>query len=84
MQLDKEVNLNDSALDKIIGVYSATFKKNQTLSIYKNDGKLYMDLSNGTGKHMLMQPLSNTLFVLPDVKLIRTTCEIVLENGRVA
>ncbi len=83
-QLDKEVILNDSALDKIAGVYSATFKKNQTLTIYKNDGKLYMDLSNGTGKHMLMQPLSNTMFLLPDVKQIRTTCEVVLENGKVS
>ena len=83
MQIDKEVILTDSAIDKIKGVYSATFKKNQTLTIYKNDEKLYMDLSNGTGKHMLMQPLSYTLFVLPDVKQIRTTCEVVLENGKV-
>ena len=42
-----------------------------------------MDLSNGTGKHMLMQPLSDTVFFLPDVKRIRTTCEFILENGKV-
>lgn len=82
-QIDKEIVLNDSVLDNYTGVYSATFKKNQTLTIYKDDGKLYMDLSNGTGKHMLMQPLSDTEFLLPDVKRIRTTCEFTIENGKV-
>ena len=83
MQLDKEVTLSDAVMNKYTGVYSATFKKNQMLTISKKDGKLYMDLSNGTGKHMLVQPLSDTLFVLPDIKQIRTTCEFVIENGRV-
>jgi hypothetical protein len=61
----------------MLETYSATFKKNQTLTIYKKDGKLYMYISNGTGKHMLMQPLSDTDFLLPDVKQVRTTCEFV-------
>jgi hypothetical protein len=52
-QLDKEVVLNDSLLDKYAGVYSSLSKKPDKLTIYKNDGNLYMDLSNGTGKHML-------------------------------
>jgi CubicO group peptidase (beta-lactamase class C family) len=82
-QIDNEVVLNDSALDKYEGFYIATFKKNQTLTIIKKDEKLYMDLSNGTGKHMLMQPLSDTRFLLPDVKQKRTTCDFILEKGKV-
>jgi len=82
-ELAKEIVLNDSVLNTYVGTYSATFKKNQTLHIYKNDGKLYLDLSNGTGKHMLMQSLSATEFLLPDVKMIRTTCEFKIENGKV-
>jgi len=82
-QLDKDVAVGESLLAKYVGTYSATFKKNQTLTIYKNDGKLYMDLSNGTGKHMVMQPLSDTDFLLPDVKQVRTTCEFILESGKV-
>jgi len=81
--LEKEVAVSDTLLDKYVGTYSATFKKNQTLTICKKDGKLYMDLSNGTGNQMLMQPLSDTEFLLPDVRRIRTTCDFVLEKGKV-
>lgn len=42
-----------------------------------------MALSNGSGRHMLLQPLSETSFILPDVKRIRTICEFLLENGSV-
>jgi len=82
-QLDKEVTLSDSLLDKYVGVYSALPKKIDKATIYKNNGKLYMDLSNRTGKHMLMQPLSDTEFLLPDVKRIRTTLKFIIENGKI-
>ncbi len=82
-QLDKEVVLNDSLLDKYAGIYSYSSKKTAKLTIYKNDGKLYVDLSNGTGKHMLMQPLSDTEFLLPDVKRVRTTFKFIVENGKI-
>jgi len=32
---------------------------------------------------MVMQPLSATLFLLPDVLRIRTTAEFIRENGKV-
>ncbi|MBE7173283.1 MAG: serine hydrolase [Williamsia sp.] len=80
---DKEVVLDDAALDKNTGTYAATFKENQTLTIYKDHGKLYMDLSNGTGKHMVMLPLSDTQFLLPDIKQMRTICTFILEEGNV-
>ncbi|MBS1529918.1 MAG: serine hydrolase [Bacteroidetes bacterium] len=81
--MDNEVAVSDSILNKYAGTYSATFKKNQTMTIHKKEGKLYMDLSNGTGKNLLMVPLSETLFLLPDIKSIRTTGEFIIENGKV-
>ncbi len=83
-QLQKEVTVNDTILNKYVGVYAATFKKNTTLTISKKDGKLYMDLSNGTGKNMVMLPQSDTKFLLPDVKRIKTTCEFIIENGAIS
>ena len=74
--------MSDAVLDEYIGTYSATFNKS-TLTIYKRDGKLYGDLYNGTGKKMVLIPLSQTKFLLPDVKRITTTFEFVKENGKV-
>ncbi|HSC53272.1 MAG TPA: serine hydrolase domain-containing protein [Phnomibacter sp.] len=82
-RLEKEVVLVEADLDKFIGVYAATVDKKETLTIYKKDGRLYMDLSNKTGRRMWLQPLSATEFILPDVRRVRTTCEFILENGKV-
>lgn len=82
-ELDKDVTPSIAGLAKYVGTYSATFKENQTLTVYENEGKLYIDLSNGTGKHILMQPLSATEFLLPDVKWQRTACEFVFKYGKV-
>ncbi len=81
--LEKEATVNDALLDEYIGTYQAVIKKSETLTIYKEQGKLYMDLSNKTGRHMVMQPLSKTLFLLPDVMRIRSTAEFIRENGKV-
>lgn len=80
----KEAVINDTILDKYVGIYTATFKKNSKLTIYKKDGKLYMNLSNGTGKNMVMLPQSDTTFLLPDVKWIKTSCEFINEDGNVS
>jgi hypothetical protein len=81
--LEKEAAIDDALLDDYIGTYQAAVKKTETLKIYKERGKLYMDLSNKTGRHMVLQPLSQTAFVLPDVQRVRTTAEFVRENGKV-
>lgn len=81
--LDKEVIVSDSLLDEYVGTYQSVDKKKETQRVYKQHGKLYMDLSNKTGMHMVLQPLSQTLFLLPDVVRIRTTAEFVRENGKV-
>ena len=80
---EKEATVNEALLDEYVGTYQAVFKKSETLTIYKEQGKLYMDLSNKTGRHMVLQPLSQTLFLLPDVMRIRTTAEFIRENGKV-
>jgi CubicO group peptidase (beta-lactamase class C family) len=79
---EKEVAVSDSILNKYMGTYSATFKKNSTLTIYKKDGQLYLDLSNGTGKNMIMLPQSETEFILPDIKSVKTSCKFINENGK--
>jgi len=82
--LEKEVIISDSLLDEYVGSYSAILNKKDTLKIYKENGKLYADLSNKTGRHMVMQPLSETTFLWPDVMRIRTTVEFIKENGKVS
>jgi len=82
-KLEKEATVSETLLDDYTGTYQAVVKKSETLTIYKEQGKLYMDLSNKTGRHMVMQPLSATLFLLPDVLRIRTTAEFIRENGKV-
>ncbi len=52
------------------------------ITIYKKEGKLYADLSNGTGRNMVLQPQSETKFFLPDVARIHTTFEFIKENGK--
>jgi len=80
-EIIKEIAVNDAILDSYIGTYEATFTKNQTLIIYKREGKLYADLSNGTGRNMLLQAQSETKFFLPDIKHITTSLEFINENG---
>ena len=82
-QLEKKVIINQSLLNEYTGTYQAVVKKTETLKIYKENGKLYMDLSNKTGRHMVMQPLSATLFLLPDVQRVRSTAEFISENGKI-
>ena len=81
-ELVKEVIVSDFVLNRYTGKYEATFKPGQTLKIYKKDGKLYCDLSNGTGYHMVLVPQSETTFNLPDIRRIPTSCEFIRESGK--
>ncbi len=76
------ISVDEAVLDSYAGTYKATFNKS-TLTIHKENGKLYVDLSNGTGKNMGLVPLTETNFVIPDIKNISTTCEFVKANGKV-
>jgi len=88
-QLVKEVKVNDTLLNQYIGKYqldtlpAKPHEKKDALFIRMENKKLYATLSNGTGKDMYLSPLSQALFVLPDVKRIRTTIEFIIKDGKV-
>lgn len=84
-RIEKEINLNQDVLDSFVGTYEDVFPykgKNLLITIYKESGSLYADLSNGTGKHMLLIPQTETKFFLPDVRRIRTTFEFIKAEGK--
>lgn len=72
--------------DKLLNLYVGTYKNdqyNQSMTIQKGgDGRLYCTLSNGTGTNMVLFAQNETLFLLPEVKRIRTTLQFVVENGK--
>ena len=78
----KEVKLSRETLSSYVGTYKND-KYNQSMTIQMGgDGKLYCTLSNGTGTNMVLLAQNETLFLLPDVKRIRTTLQFVVENGK--
>jgi len=80
--LIKDIPLSDEILSRYVGVYKND-QYNQSLTIHKGpDGKLYCDLSNGTGANMVLWAQSEALFVLPQVKRIPTTLQFVMEDGK--
>jgi hypothetical protein len=81
----KDIKLSEAILDKYVGIYKYTGADksiNVTVKIYKENGRLYADLSNGTGSHMALLPQSETKFALA----IRTptVVDFIVENGKVA
>jgi len=80
--LIKEITLPDEIISRNVGTYKND-QYNQTMTIQKGgDGRLYCTLSNGTGTNMVLFAQNETLFLLPEVKRIRTTLEFVVENGK--
>lgn len=78
----KEVKVNGETLNGYVGTYKND-QYNQSITIQMGgDGRLYCTLSNGTGINMVLFAQNETLFLLPEVKRIRTTLQFVVENGR--
>lgn len=78
----KEVKLNRETFSSYTGTYkNEQYKQSMTIQLGDND-RLYCTLSNGTGKNMVMIAQNETLFLLPEVKRIRTTLQFVVENGK--
>ncbi|TDW96223.1 serine hydrolase domain-containing protein [Dinghuibacter silviterrae] len=77
-------SLPSGAIDRFIGSYRCVEKPKLVLKIYKENGRLYADLSNGTGRHMVLEPETATRFVLPDVLNVRTTIEFTPDGGLIA
>ena len=77
----EEIKLDDKILDSYVGTYKNE-KYNVSIKLYRANGRIYGDLSNGTGSYMMFIALSETEFLLPDVKRVRTTAQFVKEGGR--
>jgi hypothetical protein len=73
------VKLSEEKLNKYIGSYKND-KYNTIIRIYKENGSLYCDLSNGSGSHMGLVPQSENRFKLA----IRRTIllDFVFEEGK--
>lgn len=78
----KEIKLSGEALDNYVGTYKND-KYDVSIKIYRANGRIYGDLSNGTGSNMVFMAFSETVFFLPDIRRIKTMAEFVKENGKV-
>ncbi|HZY40088.1 MAG TPA: serine hydrolase domain-containing protein [Mucilaginibacter sp.] len=88
-ELIKEVRIDDKTLNSYAGTYksdnpSAQKSRKDGIFIRLENGKLYATLANGTGLNMYLSPQSATLFLLPDVKRIKTTIEFIITDGQVS
>lgn len=79
----KDLKISDAILDSYIGTYKFMEDTTQSIKIYKQDGRLYGELSNGTGNNMALLAQSEMLFYLPDVRRIPTTIEFIKKYGKV-
>lgn len=78
----KEIKLSSDLLDS----YTGTYKNDQykvSIKIYRANGRIYGDLSNGTGSYLMFMALTDTQFFLPDIQRVKTMAEFVKENGKV-
>lgn len=78
----KEIQLSGKTLDSYVGTYKND-KYNVSIKIYRANGRIYGDLSNGTGSNMVFLALTETQFFLPDIKRVKTMADFVKENGKV-
>lgn len=78
----KEIKLSGETLDNYIGTYKNE-KYNVSIKIYRANGRIYGDLSNGTGSYLMFMALTETKFYLPDIQRVKTIADFVKENGRI-
>jgi CubicO group peptidase (beta-lactamase class C family) len=78
----QEIRLGSEILNKYVGTYKNE-KYKVSIKIYRANGRIYGDLSNGTGSYLMFMALTNTNFILPDIKRIKTTADFILDNGKV-
>lgn len=77
----KEIKLSGETLDSYIGTYKND-KYNVSIKIYRANGRIYGDLSNGTGSNLMFMALTETKFYLPDIQRVKTIADFVKENGK--
>ncbi|NBR13901.1 MAG: serine hydrolase [Crocinitomicaceae bacterium] len=78
----KEIKLSGEILDSYIGTYQNE-KYKVSIKIYMANGRIYGDLSNGTGSFLMFIALTETKFFLPDIQRVKTSADFVKENGKV-
>lgn len=78
----KEIKLSGEILDSYVGTYKND-KYNVSIKIYRANGRIYGDLSNGTGSYLMFMALTDTKFFLPDIQRVKTIADFVKENGKV-
>lgn len=77
-----EIKLSGEILDSYVGTYKSD-QYNVSIKIYRANGRIYGDLSNGTGSYLMFMALTETRFFLPDVQRVKTTADFIKENGKV-
>lgn len=78
----KEIKLNGEILESYVGTYKND-KYKVSIKIYRANGRIYGDLSNGTGSYLMFLALTDTKFFLPDIQRVKTIADFVKENGKV-
>lgn len=78
----KEIKLSGETIDSYVGTYKNE-KYNVSIKIYRANGRIYGDLSNGTGSYLMFMALTDTKFFLPDIQRVKTIADFVKENGKV-
>lgn len=78
----KEIKLSGEILESYVGTYKND-KYNVSVKIYRANGRIYGDLSNGTGSYLMFMALTDTKFFLPDIQRVKTIADFVKENGKV-
>jgi CubicO group peptidase (beta-lactamase class C family) len=78
----KELKLSGETLNSYVGTYKND-KYNVSIKIYRANGRIYGDLSNGTGSYLMFMALTDTKFFLPDIQRVKTIADFVKENGKV-
>lgn len=78
----KEIKLSGEILENYVGTYKND-KYNVSIKIYRANGRIYGDLSNGTGSYLMFLALTDTKFFLPDIQRVKTIADFVKENGKV-
>ncbi|WP_290710643.1 serine hydrolase [Flavihumibacter sp. CACIAM 22H1] len=74
------LNLSEEQLQLYAGTYTNEQYK-LTIKVYVENGRIYGDLSNGTGTHLIFIPTTTTHFILPDIKRIKTTATFIVDKG---
>ncbi len=78
----KEIKLSGEILESYVGTYKND-KYNVSIKIYRANGRIYGDLSNGTGSYLMFLALTDTKFILSEIQREKTIADFVKENGKV-